>query len=130
MGGKQYVFCAQAKSIQHLFFECHFAKFIWTTVHIAFNIPKPISILHLFNDWAISGGRKNRNLCLTSVAALIWALWTSMNDLVFDNSPTKTYMHVILRGTYWLRRWTQFQRRDEDGKVLLQACRALEMLVM
>jgi hypothetical protein len=55
MGGKQCMFCAQAESIQHLFFECHFAKFIWTVVHIVFNIPKPISVLHLFNDWAISG---------------------------------------------------------------------------
>jgi hypothetical protein len=52
------VFCAQIKTIQHLFFECHFAKFIWTSVHIAFNITKFVSVLHLFNDWSITGGLK------------------------------------------------------------------------
>jgi hypothetical protein len=91
-GGKQCVFCAQVETIQHLFFDCHFAKFIWTVVHIAFNIEKPLSVLHLFNDWASAGGHKNCKLLLTGDAALIWALWTSRNDLVFDNAPIKTYM--------------------------------------
>jgi hypothetical protein len=59
-GGKYCVFCTQPESIQHLFFECHFAKFMWTVVHIAFNIPKLDYVLHLFNDWATIGGLKNR----------------------------------------------------------------------
>jgi hypothetical protein len=30
--------CSQEENIQYLFFECHFARFIWTVIHIAFNI--------------------------------------------------------------------------------------------
>jgi hypothetical protein len=88
-GGKQCVLCAQDEIIQHLFFECHYAKFIWTSVHIVFNIQKPLSVLHLFDDWANAGGHTNRKLLLSGVAALIWALWISRNDLVFYNSPIK-----------------------------------------
>jgi hypothetical protein len=84
------VFYAQPETIQHLFFDCQYAKIIWITIHIAFNIQKPLFVLHLFEDWANAGGHKNRKLLLTGVAALIWALWTSRNDLVFDNSPIKT----------------------------------------
>jgi hypothetical protein len=72
-GGKQCVFYAQTETIQHIFFKCHFAKFIWTGVHIVLNIPKLFSAWHLFNNWAISGGHKNRN-SLTGAAALIWVL--------------------------------------------------------
>jgi hypothetical protein len=122
------VFCTQLESIQHLFFECHFAKFMWTTIHIAFNIPRPHSILHLFNDWATTGGLKNHKLCLIGAAALIWALWTSRNDLVFDNSPTKTYMQVLFQGTYWLSLWAHLQKLEDDGQLLLQACGLLETL--
>jgi hypothetical protein len=49
---KTYVFCSHSESIQHLFFDCHIAKFIWRAVHIAFNIDISISMMHLFNDWA------------------------------------------------------------------------------
>jgi hypothetical protein len=73
-------------------FDCHFVKFIWTIVHIAFNIEETLSVLHLLNDWASVGGHKNYKLLLTGDAFLIWALWTSRNDLVFDNCPIKTYM--------------------------------------
>jgi hypothetical protein len=41
--------------IQHLLFDCHYAKFICTSVHIAFNIQKSSSVLHLFDDWANAG---------------------------------------------------------------------------
>jgi hypothetical protein len=101
-GGKQCVFCAQPETIKHLFFDCHYAKFIWIAVQIAFNIQKPIFILHLFEDWENAGGYKNKKLMLTGAAALIWAMWTSRNDSVFANSPIKTYMLVLFRGTYWL----------------------------
>jgi hypothetical protein len=66
-GGKQCVFCAQDETIQHLFFDCHFAKFIWTTVHIAFNVDKPVSISHLFYNWARTAGYKIRKLILTCI---------------------------------------------------------------
>jgi hypothetical protein len=115
-GGKYCVFCTQPESIYHLFFEWHFAKFMWIAAYIAFNIPKPYSILHLFNGWATTGGLKNRKLCFIGAAALICVLWTSRNNLVFDNSPTKTYMQVLFRGTYWLRQWAQLQWREDMVK--------------
>jgi hypothetical protein len=47
-GGEQCVFCSQPESIQHLFFDCHFAQFIWTVGQIFFYIQKPLSALHFF----------------------------------------------------------------------------------
>jgi hypothetical protein len=40
-GNKQCVFCSQPESIQHLFFNCHFAKFLWRVVQVTFNIVDP-----------------------------------------------------------------------------------------
>jgi hypothetical protein len=81
--GKHCIFCSQSESIQHLFFDCHFAKFIWIVVQISFNIQMPLSVLHLFNDWASSMGRNMQKLLLIGVAALIWSIWISRNDIVF-----------------------------------------------
>jgi hypothetical protein len=48
-GNKSCVFCSCPKSIQHLFFHCHFARFLWRVVQITFNIGIPTSIAHLFS---------------------------------------------------------------------------------
>jgi hypothetical protein len=52
------------------------------------------------------------------------------NDLVFDNSPMKTYMQVLYRGTYWLRLWSQLQKHEDRARQVVDACRALETMVM
>jgi hypothetical protein len=67
---------------------------------------------------------------MAGAATLIWAMFTSRSDLVFDNSPTKTYMQVLFRGMYWLRLSTQLQRHEEEGKVLLQTRGVLKTLVL
>jgi hypothetical protein len=91
---------------------------------------KSLYLFCIFLRRANAGGYKNRKLILTGAAALIWALLTSRNDLVFDNSPIKTYLQVLFRGTYWLRQWMKLQRREEAGKMLKQACGLLETLAM
>jgi hypothetical protein len=59
-GNKLCVLCSNPESIQHLFFECHFAKFLWRTVQVTFNIDIPISMTHMFNKWANSVGSRLR----------------------------------------------------------------------
>jgi hypothetical protein len=69
-GDKKCVFRAHPETIQHLFFECHFAKFIWSAVQITFNIHMIVSVLHLFSVWANSLGQHMRKIVLTGAAAL------------------------------------------------------------
>ena len=61
---------------------------------------------------------------------MCWAIWLSRNDVVFDKSPTKTYLQLLYRGTHWLRLWVQLQRRDEDKEAVQKACKTIEVLVM
>jgi hypothetical protein len=37
-GSVKFCFCSSVETIQHLFFDCHFASFVWNTVHITFGI--------------------------------------------------------------------------------------------
>jgi hypothetical protein len=41
-------FRSSDESIQHLFFDCHFAKFMWRIIHVSFNLIPPTSIHNLF----------------------------------------------------------------------------------
>ena len=67
---------------------------------------------------------------LVGASALCWAIWLSRNDVVFDKSPTKTYLQILYRGTHWLRFWAQLQRCDEDKEAVQKAYQTIEVLVM
>jgi hypothetical protein len=49
-------------------------------------------LCNLFSGWASGVGMQLKKFVLIGTSALCWALWTSMNDIVFDKSPMKTYM--------------------------------------
>jgi len=47
-GNKLCCFCSSDETIQHLFIDCHVAKFLWLVVQYAFNLSPPQSITHFF----------------------------------------------------------------------------------
>jgi hypothetical protein len=52
-GNKLCVFCSQPELIQHLFFDCHFTKFLWRMVQVSFNIVVPMSLANIFMDGSL-----------------------------------------------------------------------------
>jgi hypothetical protein len=76
-GCKQCIFCSLPEIIQHLFFYCHFARFLWRAVQVSFNIGTPTSVVHLFSDWTNSVRNRFKNIILVGAAALCWTLWSS-----------------------------------------------------
>jgi hypothetical protein len=44
-------FCNVDENIQHLFFDCPLAKFIWHIIPVSFNITPPASFHHVFTHW-------------------------------------------------------------------------------
>ncbi len=81
-----------------------------------FNLPTSIS--HIFDGWLLGVDKKKSKLILVGASAICWALWLSRNNMLFDKSPSISYMQVIFRATHWLRLWAQLQRYNEDGEFL------------
>ena len=107
-----------------------FAKFLWRVVQFTFGFVPPTSVAQFYNDWLLHFDCKSKAQLLRGVSALCQALWLSRNDIVFDNSPMKTYMQVLFRATHWLRIWSLLQKCDDDTNLLKDACRSLETTAM
>jgi hypothetical protein len=45
-GDKKCCFCSSDEMIQHLFFNCPFARALWSITHVASGLPQPCSISH------------------------------------------------------------------------------------
>jgi hypothetical protein len=74
-GDRKYCFCSSNEFIQHLFFDYHFAKFLWRIVHVSFNLLPPTSIHNLFTGWLDGINRKLKSKTLIGASAIYWAIW-------------------------------------------------------
>jgi hypothetical protein len=54
-----------------------------------------------------------RKLFLVRIGVMLWAIWLSQNNVVFDKIYVLTCMQIIYRGTHWNREWSAFQKKKE-----------------
>jgi hypothetical protein len=79
----------------------------------------------LFENW-LKLGKKKYNTLLLTAAALLWAIWLTRNEIVFDKCKPKSLLQVLFRGTHWLRQWASLQRHEDLKDQLISAAKYLE----
>ena len=57
----------------------------------------------MLGHWLNGINKKDRLLIFVRATALIWAIWCTRNDLIFEKKTGYLFMQVIFRGAYWLR---------------------------
>jgi hypothetical protein len=60
-GSTSCAFYNREETIQHLFFECHYAKFLWRALHVPFSIQSPLNINDMFTSWLLTLGQNKEN---------------------------------------------------------------------
>ena len=84
-GSTKCMFCPHEETIKHLFFECSFARSIWSAIQIASNLYPPKSVANVFGNWLHGIDKKFRTVIRVGAIAVIWSLWLSRNDKVFND---------------------------------------------
>ena len=115
--------------LQHLFFECYMARLIWMIIHATFGLQKSNNVIHMFGTWLQGIKWKERNLILTGVSVVCWAMWLSRNDIVFDNVNPQPCLQILFRATYWIRFWALL-RKEDDMNTIPENCQVLESMAM
>ena len=87
-------------------FECPFARVLWCTVQIAFNITPPNSVRSLFGTWLVGIESETVRHIRVGVCALLWAIWNCRNDLAFNRTTTIHFLQVLFRATALIRMWS------------------------
>ena len=108
-GSKSCMFCHQNETIKHLFFQCRFARSIWSIIQVASNLYPPRSVTNIFGNWLHGIDKRFRKLIRVGALAIIWSLWLCRNDKVF-NDKLSSPLQVIYRGTGTLRSRLYLQR--------------------
>jgi len=126
-GGLQCCFCHQDETIKHMFFQCKFARSIWSVIQVASNLYPSRNVANIFSNWLRGIDRKYRMLIRVGAIAVIWSLWLCRNDLVF-NGKSSSPLQVIYRCTHLLRSWSSLQRL-EHRDLFTVVCTRLEEAV-
>jgi hypothetical protein len=116
-GNDKCCFCNEYETVHHLF------------LYLISGLGPPHNIKHTFGAWIHNINSSKRQLLFVGIGAMLWGVWLSRNDVVFNKSPILSFMQVIYRGTHWARTWSLFQK-EEDRHLLLSACRSIETLIM
>jgi hypothetical protein len=110
-GSKMCVFCHQDETIKHLFFQCCFARSIWSIIQAASSLYPPTSVANVFGNWLHGTDLRFITLIRVGAIAVIWSLWLCRNDKVFDDKNC-SLLQVIYRCTATLRLWSPLQRLE------------------
>jgi hypothetical protein len=84
----------------------------------------------MFSFWLNQVGGKLKRQLLAGATTFCWAIWLSRNDVVFDKSLIKSFMHVLYMGTHWLWFWSQYESDDQDKERITMVRQRREMMVM
>jgi hypothetical protein len=58
------------ETIQHLFFDCVLAKFLWRVIQLTFGLTKPHTIKHVYGGWVQNMNEKNKRLLFVGMGAI------------------------------------------------------------
>ena len=84
-----------------------------------FNIVTPANSTNMFGNWLDGVEKDLKAQIRVGACALLWAIWNTRNDFVFNKSKTNSFLQVIPRATHWIRMWSYLQpeelRQDMDS---------------
>jgi hypothetical protein len=111
------------ETVQHLFFECALAKFIWRVIQVTFGLSIPLNNKHVFGDWVQRIKEKDKRLLFVGMYVIFWSIWLSQNAIIFNKTQILSYIHNMLD-----KNLGGIIKRSQ--RILQIACQLIETLTM
>jgi len=111
-------YCGKLETLDHLFFNCRISQLLWVWVRISMRwVVRPISLQHFEEMLGDGEGRITDINEFFILAAVVWALWKSRNDWVFNNNLIKSPKALAYKVVGLLSQWKKMLRPKEVLKM-------------
>jgi hypothetical protein len=78
----------------------------------------PKNIKNLFGNWLKSILKKELTQIRVGVCAVIWTMWNTRNDFIFNKPKTHLFLQVIPMIVQWIYTWSYLQQEEQRGAIV------------
>ena len=118
-------FCSCKETIDHLFFSCSVAKYVWNVSSCALDCNVMPGKLEELYDWILSfEGNGVRQVVESGVASVLWGLWKIRNKACFQHVYPADPNSLVIIISQLLFSWSILQRK-KLGKILCYGAKLL-----
>jgi hypothetical protein len=116
---KTCLFCNEAESSKHLFFDCCVAHYMWGVISDMLGLPV-FSDFETMGTWWLKVKKHNIVNVLSSV--VLWALWKKRNNICFQGERWTGMIEVMRSCARLLKNWKLVNNQDDAARLEGWAC--------
>jgi len=126
-GDKRCYFCLENESVNHLFFDCSMARYVWSLVAYVVGADCRPCSFDQFWLWAKQFFPLSENFLYVGLAAICWAIWRMRNKIHFDKKVVRSPTEIICLEFSFMSFWAEFSRKktSRSWKLALKISRRL-----
>jgi hypothetical protein len=107
---KTCLFCAEAETINHIFFECCVVKLMWEMMSEVTGFPAIADFESLAKCWL----NREKLMCLNvTSAAVIWSIWKTRNNMCFQGLCWSKVEMIFSTCARLIRNWMILSKLEE-----------------
>lgn len=118
-GGDKCCVCGKVESVDHIFFQCTLAHFVWNVIKEVFKLERMPRSLEDFSEmWLLGKGPMPIRLMMFLFAGFTWALWTTRNKMAIEKRVPKAPADIIFVALSWLQKWCIMLKEADRERIL------------
>jgi hypothetical protein len=112
-GDRRCYFCNSDENIDHLFFDCHLARYIWSLISYVVGADcRPTSFLQ-FWIWVNKFITNNKVIHFAGLSAICWAIWKVRNKVYFDKKPVLSPTEIVCVASSFISYWAGLHKEGD-----------------
>jgi len=117
-GNKSCAFCTEDENVQHIFFGCLMAKYVWSILAFSLGADCRPSNIDQYWIWVNKILPYSQQMHAVGLAAICWALWRSRNAACFEKKHIKSPTEIVCMICSFLTYWAGLLKEDMQAQVI------------
>jgi hypothetical protein len=106
-------FCNENENIEHLFFSCSVARYIWSLISYTVKATCRPASFSQFWEWVLRYMPANNKIHVAGLTAVCWAIWKTRNAVCFEEKSVKSPTEIVCLASSFIMYWAGLHQEGE-----------------